>query len=347
MLSFFTKINTMREAVLYKKNKENQVIQCQACSHYCIIAEGQTGFCQTRQNIRGRLFNLTDNKIIACQVDPIEKKPFFHFKPGTHCLSIATMGCNFACLNCQNWEISQALRDKKKLKGDSIKPQEIVNLALKTKVSSLAYTYNEPTIFLGYALETMRLAHQAGLKNLWVSNGYFSPQTLKLILPYLDAINIDLKFFREDLYQQVCQAKLRPILKNLIQVKKTKIWLEITTLVIPGYTNTKNQLKKIANFISKELGENTPCHLSKFYPCYKMADLSPTPLPLMQEAVQIYRKAGLKYIYTGNLIKEAKQNTLCPYCQSLLITRNQYQIKKLYQNSRCPQCGKEIKIIVD
>jgi len=193
----------------------------------------------------------------------------------------------------------------------------------------------------------MQLAHQAGLKNIWVSNGYFSPQAFKLIRPYLDAINIDLKFFKEDLYQQICQAKLKPILENLIRIQKSKIWLEVTTLIIPGYTNTKNQLKKIANFIAKKLGENTPCHLSRFYPCYKMKNLPPTSLKLMQKAAEIYQKTGLKYVYAGNLEESSKQNTFCPFCQSPLIIRNQYKIKKLYQNNQCSQCGEKIKIIID
>jgi pyruvate formate lyase activating enzyme len=337
----------MRKALLYKKIKSKQTVQCQACSHYCLIKEGQKGLCGSRYNVQGNLFNLTDNKIIAGQIDPIEKKPFFHFQPGSHCLSIATVGCNFSCLNCQNWEISQAFRNKEEIAGEKITPQKIIKLASQAKVSSIAYTYSEPTIFLGYALETMKLAHQAGLKNVWVSNGYFSSQALKLISPYLDAINIDLKFFEESLYQKVCGASLKPILENLIRIKKTKIWLEITTLIIPGYTNIKNQLEKIANFISKKLGENTPCHLSRFYPCYKMADLSPTPLSLVQKTLSIFQKAGLKYVYVGNLSEKPEQNTFCPNCQSLLIIRKQYQIKKLYQDNQCPQCGQKIKIIID
>ncbi|MCD6442107.1 AmmeMemoRadiSam system radical SAM enzyme [bacterium] len=290
----------MREAILYKKLKD-KTVQCQACAHYCVIANGQRGICHTRENQNGKLFNLTDNKIIACQIDPIEKKPFFHFLPGTYSLSIATMGCNFSCLNCQNWEISQGLKENNKVRGDEIMPEEIVRLALKSRVSSIAYTYTEPTIFLGYALETMKLAQKAGLKNVWVSNGYFTKETLKLIEPYLDAINIDLKFFDDNLYQKVCKARLQPVLDTLKLIKKTKIWLEVTTLVIPGYTDTKSQFRKIAQFVKKELGPDTPCHISKFFPCYKMLDVSPTPTKLIEQAVDIYKQEGLRYVYAGNL----------------------------------------------
>jgi len=221
----------MREAILYKKfppradqpwADKNKTVQCQACAHSCIISEGQRGICHVRENQNGKLLNLTDNKIIACQIDPIEKKPFFHFLPGTYSLSIATVGCNFSCLNCQNWEISQGLKENNEIRGDEIKPEKIVRLALESKVSSIAYTYNEPTVFLGYALETMKLAKKAGLKNVWVSNGYFSKKTLKLIEPYLDAINIDLKFFDDDLYRKVCRARLQPILDTLKLIKKRK-----------------------------------------------------------------------------------------------------------------------------
>jgi len=290
----------MREAILYKKLK-NKTVQCQACAHSCIISEGQRGICRTSENQNGKLYNITDNKIIACQVDPIEKKPFFHFQPGTFSLSIATVGCNFSCLNCQNWEISQGSKENNEIRGDETKPEEIVKLALESKVSSIAYTYGEPTIFLGYALETMKLAKKAGLKNVWVSNGYFTEKTLKIITPYLDAINIDLKFFDDDLYRNVCKARLQPVLDTLKSIKKTKIWLEITTLVIPGYTDTKDQFRKIAQFIKKELGPDTPCHISKFYPCYKMLDISPTPTILIEQAISIYRQEGLKYVYGGNL----------------------------------------------
>ncbi len=290
----------MREAILYKKLR-NKTVQCQACAHRCIIDNGQRGICHTRQNQNGKLFNLTDNKIIACQVDPIEKKPFSRFLPGTYALSIATVGCNFSCTHCQNWEISQDPKENNEIIGDEIYPEEIVKLAIKSKVSSIAYTYTEPTIFLGYALETMKLAKTVGLKNVWVSNGYFTKETLKVIEPYLDAINIDLKFFDNDLYQKVCKARLQPVLDTLKLIKKTKIWLEITTLIIPGYTDTKGQFRKIAKFVKKELGPDIPCHISKFFPCYRMLDVPPTPTKLIEQAINIYRQEGLKYVYSGNL----------------------------------------------
>lgn len=344
----------MREAILYKKfspkadqplAEKNKTVQCQVCAHSCIISEGQRGLCHTRENQNGKLYNITDNKIIACQVDPIEKKPFFHFQPGTHSLSIATMGCNFSCLNCQNWEISQGLKENNEIRGDEIEPAQIIKLALESKVSSIAYTYGEPTIFLGYALETMKLAKKSGLKNVWVSNGYFTEETLKVITPYLDAINIDLKFLDDNLYQKICKARLQPILDILKLIKKTKIWLEITTLVIPGYTDKENQFQEIALFVKKELGLDTPCHISRFYPCYKMLDISPTPAKLIEQAINVYRQVGLKYVYAGNLKGNKNENTYCSNCNQLLIKRNDYQIERFDKNKKCPSCGQKIKII--
>ncbi len=283
----------MKEALLYKKLTGRKV-QCQACAHYCLISPGQRGICRVRKNRDGKLYSLVYGKAIAVNIDPIEKKPLYHFLPNTYTYSMATVGCNFRCANCQNWQISQANQG-----GQNLTPKEIVQEALNSHCPSISYTYTEPTIFLEYALETMKLAKEKGLKNIWVTNGFMSPQTLKLIIPYLDAANVDLKSFEESFYQKYCAGRLKPVLENLKALKKNGIWLEITTLIIPGLTDQEKMLKKIGQFIKKELGPETPWHISRFFPevSWKMKKLPATPLESIEKAQQIGLKTGLKYVY--------------------------------------------------
>ena len=283
----------MKEALLYKKLTGRKV-QCQACAHYCLISPGQRGICRVRENQDGKLYSLVYGKAIAVNIDPIEKKPLYHFLPNTYTYSLATVGCNFRCANCQNWQISQANQG-----GQNLLPKKIVQEALNSHCPSISYTYTEPTIFLEYALETMKLAKEKGLKNIWVTNGFMSPQTLKLIIPYLDAANVDLKSFEESFYQKYCAGRLKPVLENLKALKKNGIWLEITTLIIPGLTDQEKMLKKIGQFIKKELDPETPWHISRFFPevSWKMKKLPATPLESIEKAQQIGLKTGLKYVY--------------------------------------------------
>ena len=301
----------MKECYLYKK-LANKKVQCQTCNHRCTIAEGKRGICGVRENRKGKLYLLVYGKAIAVNIDPIEKKPFYHFLPGSYSLSIATVGCNFRCLWCQNWDISQAAKDPKlghklEILGDDWPPEKIVREALKTDCKSIAYTYTEPTIFFEYALDTMKLAHktrlpkrQESLKNCWVSNGYFTKETLEKIAPYLDAINIDLKGFSEKNYQKYSGGKLKPVLENIKAVHKKKIHLEITTMIVPTVNDPESQLKKAAQFIAS-IDKNIPWHISRFFPAYKMTDLPPTPLETLQKAKLIGKKAGLKNVYLGNM----------------------------------------------
>lgn len=294
----------MKESYLYKKLADKKT-QCQTCNYRCTIAEGKRGICGVRENKKGKLYLLVYGKAIAVHIDPIEKKPFYHFLPGTYSLSIATVGCNFRCLHCQNWEISQASKDPKleyrlEILGKDWPPEKLVKEALKTGCESISYTYTEPTIFLEYALDTMKLAHKNKLLNNWVSNGYMSSETLKLIAPYLDAINIDLKYFSEKSYQKESGAHLQPILDNLKEIYKRKIHLEITTLVIPTLNDSEKELRKIAQFIAS-IDKNIPWHISRFFPAYKMTDLPPTPPETLIKAEQIGKKAGLKNVYLGNV----------------------------------------------
>ncbi|MBU4369155.1 AmmeMemoRadiSam system radical SAM enzyme [Patescibacteria group bacterium] len=248
--------------------------------------------------------------------------------------------------NCQNYDISQGPKENKQISGEDLSPSDIVKLAIKHKVPSISYTYTEPSIFIEYALETMKLAKKQRIKNTWVTNGYLTEKALKTIAHYLNAANVDLKFFDNDMYKKVCNAQLQPVLNTLKLIKKLKIWLEVTTLVIPGYTNINNQLEKIAEFIKKELGSETPWHVSRFYPCYKMSDVSPTSSELIHQAVKIGQKAGLKYVYAGNLPNDDGENTYCPKCQTLIIQRTGYDIKKSDKDGLCPKCGEKIDLII-
>jgi pyruvate formate lyase activating enzyme len=288
----------MKEVYLYKKLKDKKV-QCRNCAHYCIIKDSQRGVCGVRENKNGQFFALNYGRVTACHIDPIEKKPFYHFLPGTHSLSIATVGCNFKCKFCQNWEISQA----KQIKGQDLSPEDIVEMAKKNKLPSISYTYTEPAIFSEYALDTMKIAQKEGLKNAWVTNGFWSKELFDLISSYLDAANVDLKSFEDEFYQKICQGRLQPVLDTIKRLKNKKIWVEITTLVIPTLNDKEEIFTNIANFIKKELGAETPWHISRFFPevSWQLQNLPETPIETLKKAQQIGKKAGLKYVYLGNV----------------------------------------------
>lgn len=289
----------MKEAYLYKKLSDKRV-QCQTCSHYCVISPGKRGICGVRENHNGKLFSLVYGKAIACHIDPIEKKPLYHFLPGTLIYSIATVGCNFSCKWCQNWDISQAPKPDKPILGDNIAPKKHIEQALDYKCPSIAYTYTEPTIFLEYALDTMKLAKKAGLKNVWVTNGYMSEEALKIILPYLDAANVDFKGPDDEVYLKYCGAKAKPVMENIERIHKAGIHLEVTTLVVPGVNDKSAQLDSIAKFLAG-ISKDISWHVSRFFPAYQMADTPVTPLATLNMAEDIGKKAGLKYIHIGNI----------------------------------------------
>jgi pyruvate formate lyase activating enzyme len=305
---------------LNQKKLSSSIIQCQTCAHFCKIKEGKFGICRTRINKKGILYALNYGYTAATNIDPIEKKPLYHFMPRTLTYSFCTRGCNFRCANCQNHELSQISSSTKSSKeqsslltniqkntafpwGREITPKEIVKEAQKYNCPSISYTYTEPTVFLEYALETMRIAKKAGLKNVWVSNGFMSKQTLRLILPYLDAINIDIKSFNNTFYKRYCGAKLKPILENCQRIVKEKIWLEITTLIVPKLSDDELMLKQLALFIKEQLGLHIPWHLSAFSGniSWKLKYLPPTPLSKLQKIAKIGGEVGLKNIYLGNV----------------------------------------------
>ena len=341
----------MKEALLYKK-LSGKTVQCNVCDHHCVIKNGERGICGTRENKNGKLYSLVYGKAVAENIDPIEKKPFFHFMPGSCALSIATAGCNFRCLYCQNADISQIGKEKPiknkgiELFGKNLSPEDIIKDTLNSGCPIIAYTYTEPTIFLEYALDTMELAHKNNLKNVWVSNGYMTKDTLDLIGPYLDAINVDLKGFTEKFYLEVCGARLAPVLENLKYIKKMGIWLEVTTLLIPGKNDSEKEIKQIAEFIKNELGAETPWHISRFFPTYKMSDIPPTNPKTIRKAVEIGKKAGLKYVYSGNVPGDDLENTYCPKCKEKMIEREGYFIKRYDDNGKCSKCGANLNLIL-
>jgi len=339
----------MKEALLYNK-LENEKVQCNVCNQRCTILPNQRGTCGVRENQNGKLYLLVYGKAISEAIDPIEKKPFFHFLPGTKSLSIATVGCNFRCDNCQNWQISQASKQSGytdlAITGEELPPEKVVQDALDNNCQSIAYTYTEPTIFMDYALDCMKLAKEKNIKNVWVSNGYMSDETLKLIIPYLDAINVDLKFFNNKKYQKTCSGELEPILKNLKTLKKAGVWVEITTLSIPTLSDDKETFDNIAKFIKNNLGAETPWHVSAFSPeiSYKLQHLPHTDIKTLKTAYEIGKKEGLKYVYTGNVPSLDSENTYCPKCGNIVIERLGFSINRLDKQGKCPKCNEDINL---
>jgi pyruvate formate lyase activating enzyme len=328
----------MVEARWYEKI-EDQKVRCYLCNHRCLIKEGDRGICFVRQNHQGTLYSLVYGKPIARHVDPIEKKPLFHFYPGTASYSIATAGCNFSCLFCQNADISQAKESRNLFIGKDVLPDEIVRSALAAGCRSISYTYTEPTIFLEYALDIARSASAQGLGNVFVSNGYMTPEALDSLRPHLHAANVDLKAFRESFYQTQCKAKLTPVLESLKKMKRMGVWLEVTTLIIPTLNDSPSEVADLARFIVEELGPETPWHISRFHPTYRLNDLPRTPVKTLQAAWEIGKRQGLRYVYTGNVPGERGEKTFCFQCGSLLLDRFGFSIlKNNLVEGHCPQC---------
>jgi pyruvate formate lyase activating enzyme len=332
----------LKEAMFYEK-LEDELVNCDLCSHRCRkIADSKRGICGVRENRDGKLYSLVYGKAVARSIDPIEKKPLFNFLPGSRSYSIATVGCNFRCDNCQNYDISQMPKERGIIVGHDVSPEEIVSAAKVNNCESIAYTYTEPTIFFEYAYDTAKLAKREGIKNVFVTNGYITSEALKKISPYLDAANIDLKSFKDNFYRKRCGARLKPVLDSIRLYKSLGIWIEITTLIIPTLNDSEEELRKIAEFIS-EVGEDTPWHISQFYPTYKLITLPRTPVATLRKSRKIGLEAGLKYVYEGNVPGENGENTYCPNCEKLLIHRFGYQIREnKIKNSTCTYCGAKI-----
>jgi pyruvate formate lyase activating enzyme len=330
----------LKEAMLYKKI-EGDKVSCFLCSHHCHISDGRFGICSVRENKGGILYTHAYGELIAQNIDPIEKKPLYHFFPSSRSFSIAAIGCNFQCGFCQNWQISQVKEaGALGLRPQEVKPEEVVRQAKRSASMSISYTYTEPTIFFEYAYEIGQVAKKEGLYNVFVTNGYMTKEMIQMIHPYLDAANIDLKSLSEDYYREICKGKLGPVLKSIEMMKKLNIWIEITTLVVPGQNDSEEELRKIASFIAG-IDCSIPWHISRFYPQYKMEDLESTPMKVLHRAYDIGKEAGLRYVYLGNV--GDGNHTYCPQCNDLLIERLGYSIKEYkIREGRCLHCKSPI-----
>jgi pyruvate formate lyase activating enzyme len=326
-----------REAMLYEKTDGNH-IRCSLCAHRCMIKPSDRGICGVRENRDGTLFSLVYGRVIAENVDPIEKKPLFHVLPGSKSFSIATVGCNFRCTFCQNHDISQTPRETGSISGRESTPEEMVEKARKTGSKTIAYTYTEPTIYFEFAYDTAKMAHEKGLKNVFVTNGFMTEEAIEAISPYLHAANVDLKAFSDDFYRKHCGARLQPVLDSLKKMKSLGIWVEVTTLLIPTLNDSNEELRQIAEFIHS-LGAETPWHISRFHPRYRMDDLPPTPVASIHRAAEIGKAAGLKYVYSGNIPGDEGENTFCSHCKELLIDRYGFYIERInLKGTHCPRC---------
>ncbi|MGB9594049.1 MAG: AmmeMemoRadiSam system radical SAM enzyme [Anaerolineae bacterium] len=332
----------MKEAWLYEKLDGGRV-RCHLCAHRCRIADGETGICGVRQNRQGVLYSLVYARPISQAVDPIEKKPLFHFYPGTTSYSVATVGCNFRCRFCQNADISQMPRDQGRIVGRHVPPEDIVEDALATGCRSISYTYTEPTVFFEYTRDIAVLARRAGLANNYVTNGYMTAEMLEAFYPYLDAANVDLKAFRDEFYRQQCGARLLPVLDTLRLMKQQGIWVEVTTLVIPGLNDDPGELRELAGFIAQELGVETPWHVSRFHPMYKMLDRGSTPVQTLERAWAIGKEAGLRYVYIGNVLGAREEHTYCWNCGKRIIARFGFSVRERHvRDGKCEYCGAAI-----
>lgn len=332
----------MKEASFYEK-KDDKNVQCHLCRHNCLVTDGGRGICGVRENMGGTLYSLVYGLPCASHVDPIEKKPLFHFYPGSRAFSIATAGCNFQCLHCQNHDISQSPREQKKIFGEKMAPEEVVAAAAESHCTSISYTYTEPTIFFEYALDIARLARQKGIANNFVTNGYIEEAPLRAIRPFLDGANIDLKGFNESFYRRVCKAELAKVLDTIRLYKELGIWIEITTLVIPGHNDSEDELRSIARFIAGELGVETPWHVSAFYPTYKLVDAKRTSSKALERARDTGLEEGLRYVYVGNVHDTEGENTYCHNCHKIVIGRSGYTITDYnMKGGTCRFCGSTI-----
>jgi pyruvate formate lyase activating enzyme len=341
---YFPKITAQspeKEALFYQK-LENKIAQCQLCPRGCVIAAGRRGFCGVRENQDGTLYTLVYARPVAIHIDPIEKKPLFHFLPSTAAFSIATAGCNLKCKFCQNWEISQARPEE--IEYIHIEPQDLLKKVKASGSPTIAYTYTEPTIFYEYMLEVAQLAKKEGIRNIMHSNGYINEAPLRQLAKYLDAANIDLKGFSDDYYHKLTEGTLEPVLKSLKILKEEGVHLEITNLVLSGFNDDPDTIRKMCVWIKENLGPDVPLHFSRFFPMYKLVSLNATPLETLEKARQIALDCGLKYVYIGNLAGHPAENTYCPKCKRIVIERRGYFIlQNNLEDGKCKFCGEKIE----
>jgi len=335
------------EAILWNP-LEGGDVQCFLCSHKCRIKDGKRGFCRGRENRQGVLYSLVYGQLIAEHLDPIEKKPMYHFLPGSTSYSISTPGCNFRCGFCQNWQISQIAGSVESFATVGLSPEEVVRRALSAGASSISYTYTEPTIFMEFALDCARLAKAKGLKNVFVTNGYQTPEAVEAMKGLIDGANVDLKSFSDEFYRKYCKATLAPVLESIRNMHKAGILVEVTTLVLPGENDSADELRQTAEFLAG-VSANIPWHVSRFHPDFQVLDKGPTPTAKILEAVEIGRKAGLNYVYAGNLPSREYSDTICPKCNKSVISRTGYNVTSIRLNAdrSCGFCGYALDIVLD
>lgn len=331
----------MHEAMFYSK-KEDGIVQCELCPHNCLIKEGRYGNCGVRKNVNGKLVSEVYGKPVSVAIDPIEKKPLFHFYPGTKILSFGTVGCNLHCKHCQNASTSQAKPDEFEI--DFVSPKKLVELSVNNDCKSIAATYNEPTVFFEYMFETFKIANKKGIKTVAVSNGYINPEPLKKLLPLLDGVNIDLKAFTNDFYKEITSAKLKPVLESLKMINKSSTWLEITNLIIPTLNDALPSIKKMCKWIYEELGDSVPLHFSAFHPCYQLLDVPSTTVKMLEDAKKVALDVGIKYVYLGNVRVQEGETTFCSKCKEKLIVRDGFFVESdKVKGGKCRNCGEEIE----
>jgi pyruvate formate lyase activating enzyme len=329
-----------RKALHYSR-LSNKRVRCTLCPRSCVVGNGDRGFCRVRENRDGEYYTLVHSNPCAVHIDPIEKKPLFHFHPGTAALSLATAGCNFTCKNCQNYDISQARPDD--TVNLRVSPEEIVALAQRYEAPTIAYTYTEPTVFYEYMLETATIAHRKGVLNIYHSNGYISQEALAELTRYLDGANVDLKGFSDSFYREITGGTLKPVLESLKTLKENNVWVEITNLVIPTKNDSDDMIKELCQWIQDELGRETPVHFSRFYPQYKLQNLPPTPIETLKKAAELAHACGLEYVYIGNVPGTAEENTKCPRCGKTIVGRTGYHVDSYeIDDGRCMFCGAKI-----
>ncbi len=320
-------------------------VLCTACEHWCSLPPGRTGKCGVRRNVDGRLQLLVYGKAASAAVDPVEKKPLFHFLPGGPILSLGTYGCNLRCTFCQNWEISQR-RERVEEGGLDLSPETIVERCLALDIPMVAFTYNEPTVFFEYAYDTARLARRRGIRTAFVSSGFETTEALNTMAPYLDAINVDLKAFRDETYRRVIGGRLRPVLRNIEHLAASDVWVEVTTLIVPGMNDSDEELREAAAFLAG-VSPDLPWHVTAFHPDHLMRDRPPTPVPTLLRAREIGLEAGLRYVYLGNVSGPELQSTACPDCGRVLVARNWYAVEQRWERpGQCP-CGTRIPGVWD
>jgi len=331
---------------LFFREKGGKLV-CGLCPHSCELDEGEKGLCGVRERRGAELLSLNYGVLISAQVDPIEKKPLYHFLPGSASLSVAAPGCNLSCKWCQNWEISQlpVLEPEAmtRLAGRFVPPEDVVAAALRAGVPSISYTYTEPTVYYEYALDIMKLAKDRGLRNIWVTNGFINPRPLRDTAGLLDSANVDFKFVNREAMQRWTGGRPRPVMNALRLMKRMGVWVEVTTLLVPGVNDSDREIREIARFISRELGPETPWHVSGFYPAFMVRDIPPTPASSLMRAMEIGREEGLSFVYPGNREMPGFEDTRCPSCGALLIKRHWFSVlRNRLTGGKCPDCGKDV-----